>query len=548
MYDYVIIGGGSAGCVLANRLSENPANKVLLLEAGPKDKNPMIHMPGGAGECLKSDKLNWKNVSIPQKNLKNRRIDVPRGKMLGGSSSINGMVYIRGHQSDYDEWRDMGNPGWGWDDILPYFKRGEKQVRGANEFHGSRGELSVVNAPSDNPLFDSFVEAGKEIGIPFNNDFNGAQQEGIGRFQATIQDGKRCSSAAAFLKPALKRRNLDVVTDALVTKLVLNGNRVTGVEYQKGNKRQQASVNKEVILSAGTIKTPQILQLSGIGNRQDLDKVGIPVQVEIPGVGRNLQEHLDLLTRYECTQPITLNGTATKIHLQIITGLNYLLRKQGTAACNNIEGGAFIKSTPEQSRPDLQMHYVPALMFGLTDQLPKQHGMTLHCCNLRPKSTGTVTITSASPFDEPEIDFNFLDAEEDWQKMIHCYEWSRKLMKSPAWGHYLGRQVTPEVEPTSEAELRELIRNNADSVYHPVGTCKMGNDNMSVVDHELKVRGVVGLRIADCSIFPNLIGGNTNAPAMMVGEKASDMILGKNLPKFDSTTVGVVDEKEAAVA
>ncbi|MCB1615794.1 MAG: choline dehydrogenase [Pseudomonadales bacterium] len=526
MFDYIVIGAGSAGCVLAARLSEDPSNKVLLLEAGPNDKHPMIHMPGGAAEVLKSKTLNWQNYSVPQKNLNNRRLYVPRGKMLGGSSSINGMVYIRGHASDYDDWAEAGNTGWAYKDVLPYFKKSENNVRGANDFHGVGGGLNVIDAPSQNILFDRFIEAGVELGHPRCDDFNGADQEGFGRFQATIRNGRRCSSAVAFLTPQVRKRpNLTILPGAHVKQIIINTDKVIGVEYLQGRKLERAMVSKEVVVSAGAIKSPQILQLSGVGHAEDLKKAGVVLKVELPGVGRNLQEHLDVVLNYTCTQPITLNGPATKLHLQAKTAMDYFLFNKGIATCNQIEGGAFVKSSPELSRPDIQMHFVPVLMTGLIDPVPKQDGVTVHACKLRPESSGTIMITSSDPKDEPLIDFNFCSTEGDWQTLIKCYELCRDLMAAKAWGDLIGGSWRPDHELHKEEDIREFIRNHADTVYHPVGTCKMGSGEDAVVDHELKVRGVQGLRVADASIIPKLIGGNTNAPAIMIGEKCADMML-----------------------
>lgn len=528
MFDYIVIGAGSAGCVLASRLSEDPDNKVLLLEAGPKDSNPMIHMPGGCAEVLKSNSLNWQLWSTPQKELNNRKLFVPRGRMLGGSSGANGMVYIRGHASDYDDWAAAGNTGWSYKEVLPYFKKSEDQVRGANDFHGSGGELHVQNAPSDNPLFDLFIEAGKEIGIPHNEDFNGASQEGVGRFQCTIKNGKRQSSAVAFLQPALKRSNLTVITGANVEQLIIKNDRVTGVEYSKGRSTKTVNVNKEVILSAGTVKNPQIMQLSGIGRPDDLERAGVKTVHELSGVGHNLQEHLDLLINYECTQPITLNGVH-RWDKQLKIGLDYFLFKKGIATHNNIESGAFIRSSEAESRPDIQYHFCPVYMLDLIGPVPKQHGITLHACNLRPQAQGSVTLASNNPNDAPLIDFNFLDNENDWQKMIKAFHLCRELMNSSGWQGYIGKPIGAPANAKSEDEIREAIKQIADTIYHPVGTCKMGIGDDAVVDPELKVHGLDGLRVADASIIPSLIGGNTNAPAIMIGEKCADMILGKTV-------------------
>jgi choline dehydrogenase len=521
MYDYIIIGAGSAGCVLANRLSKDPKNSVLLLEAGPKDFNPMIHMPGGCAEVLKSNSLNWKFVSTPQKQLNNKEYEIPRGKTLGGSSSSNGMVYIRGHASDYDDWAAAGNEGWSYKEVLPFFKRSEDFNRGANDYHGAGGELYVAEAPGDSILFDKFIAAGVENGYPHTDDFNGENQEGFGRFHATIKGAKRWSSANAFLRPAEKRPNLKIITGANVNKIILDGTKAVGVEY---NNKVEVRANKEIILSAGTIKSPHILQLSGIGDEADLKAAGIPLKVSLPGVGKNLQEHLDLLMRYEVKEPITLNGQ-DRFPKNLVIAWDYFVHKKGIAACNNIEAGAFLRTDNSLSRPNIQLHFVPCNMTGLTDKLPPQHGVTLHSCNLRPKSTGTVKPVSADPKAKPAVDFNFLAHEEDWKVMLDSFKVLRDLMKAKAWDGLIGEEISPGAHIQSEEDMRKALSSCSDTVYHPVGTCKMGNDDLAVVDAKLRVHGVQNLRVADASIIPTLIGGNTNAPAMMIGDKCSDMIL-----------------------
>jgi choline dehydrogenase len=531
MFDFIVIGAGSAGCAIASRLSENPQHKVLLLEAGPNDKHPMVHMPGGAAEILKSNKMNWQMYSSPQNALNKRRIYTPRGKLVGGSSSLNGMVYIRGHKSDYDRWSELGNAGWSFAEVLPYFKRSEDNVRGESLYHGVGGGLKVSDAPCEHILFDKFIEAGKELGYRLTDDFNGENQEGFARYQATLRNGKRSSSAVAFLTPDVRARlNLQILTDSHVTRLILSGTKVVGVEYKKGRKLEQASVKREVILSAGAMKSPHVLQTSGIGRREDLEKAGIPVLKDLSGVGHNLQEHQDLLINYGCTQPITLNPAATRLHLMAKTAIDYFVFNKGIAACNLIEAGSFIKSSPDLDVPDIQMHFIPILMHGLIDPIPKQHGVSIHACHLRPQSRGSVLPVSADPMASPVVDYNFLDNEYDWKVMRRCYEITRDVAEAKAWGGLIGDPVRPDSRLTEEGRIREFIRQFSEVVYHPVGTCKMGQDDQAVVDNELRVHGIEGLRVADASIMPTLIGGNTNAPCMMIGEKCADLVLGKKLP------------------
>jgi len=528
MYDYIIVGGGSAGCVIANRLSRDPENNVLLLEAGPKDLNPMIHMPGGAQEVLKSNALNWKFESTTQKNAGNKRYIVPRGKTLGGSSSANGMVYIRGNAKDYDEWAELGNEGWSYEDVLPLFRRGEDFNRGANEFHGAGGELHVSEAPGDNPLFDTFIRAGVEAGYKENDDFNGADQEGVGRFHATIKDAKRWSSASAFLKPAMKRPNLTVICDALVTKVIMRKGIAVAVEYIRKNKKDEVYVNKEIILSAGAIKSPHILQLSGIGDSAELQAAGIEPKVELPGVGKNLQEHLDWIFRYAIKQPLALNGQ-DRFPNNAKVAFEYFTSKKGAAACNHMEAGGFLKLSPESERPEIQLHYVPCNMTGLTDAMPEQHGVTIHACQLRPYSSGHVKAVNNDPAAKPEIDFNFLSDKRDEPVMIEAFKILRKIMSTSAWNGMIGEELAPGKHVQSDEEILAAIANNTETVYHPVGTCKMGNDDMAVVDARLRVYGVKGLRVADASIMPKLVSGNTNAPSMMIGEKCADLVLEDNV-------------------
>lgn len=529
MYDYIVVGAGSAGCVLANRLSENPNHKVLVLEAGPKDSNPMIHMPGGCAEVLKSKTLNWHFYSTPQKNLNGKRYFIPRGRMLGGSSGANGMVYIRGNAKDYDDWAAAGNKGWSFAEVLPHYRRLEDNVRGESDYHGKGGPLHVQNAPSDNPLYDMYVKAAEQAGYPLTDDFNGPNQEGVGRFQCTIKDAKRWSTASAFLTPIKKRPNLTIATGAQVLRLIMDGNKVTGVEYKQGRSKTPvvAKVTKEVVLSAGAIQSPHLLQLSGIGDSAELKAAGIEPKINLPGVGKNLQEHLDIKLPYEVKTKDSMNSIG--ITDQVKIALEYMFKKSGVAACNNIEGGGFLKTLPELDRPDIQLHFVPAYMTSLIEPLPKQWGATIHACLLRPQSRGTVKAVSNNPLEYPEIDFNFFDKEEDWQTYYRAIKMLRKIMAQDAWGNILGDEIKPGKQVEDEAAIRAAMADCTETVYHPAGTCKMGITDDCVVDPELKVHGVEGLRVADASIIPDMIGGNTNAPAMMIADKCAAMMLGQPL-------------------
>lgn len=527
MYDYIIIGAGSAGCVLANRLSQTPSNKVLLLEAGGKDWNPFIHMPAGVGELLKNTWVNWYFHTAPEPHLNNRALYWPRGKVLGGSSSMNGMVYIRGHHSDYDEWAASGCSGWSYKDVLPYFKRSEHFQAGENEFHGVSGPLEVTSGTSGHQLFDTFLQAGKEAGFSYTPDFNGAQQEGVGHYHLTItQKGRRCSTAVAFLTPIRLRSNLDVQTKAHTTKIIFEGNKAVGVEYKQGGALKTARAAKEVILCAGAIQSPQILMLSGVGDGQTLQRFGIPVLHHSPGVGQNLQDHLDVGIQYHVTQPITFYSL-TKPHIALWTLLKYWILGTGMGKTNALEAGAFVKTRPDLAKPDVQLHFIPAFMLDHAREVGPGHGMMLHACQLRPESRGFVSLNSANPLAAPLIQPNFLSAENDINVMVDAIKIARKIFASPAFKSVIGAEYAPGEGVSSDAEIANYIRRAGETIYHPVGTCKMGVDEMAVVDPQLRVNGLQNLRVVDASIMPNLVGGNTNAATIMIAEKTADLILGK---------------------
>ncbi|QUD89889.1 choline dehydrogenase [Phenylobacterium montanum] len=541
-FDYIIIGAGSAGCVLANRLTADPKVRVLLLEAGGKDNSILVRMPAGAGALL-SEKgtYNWGFWTEPEPNLENRKLWWPRGKGWGGSSSINGMIYIRGHARDYDQWRQMGLKGWSYAEVLPYFKRAETYEGGADPYHGGEGPLYVSDGRSKSRIFSGFIEAGVQAGHKRTADFNGFQQEGFGPYQLTIRDGRRWSAAAGYLHPVMGvRPNLTCATLARTTRILIEKGRAVGVEYVQGKnaEKKTAYADAEVLVSSGAVQSPHVLQLSGIGDPDELNKAGVAVTHELKGVGKNLQDHLDVVLAWETPGEQTAYAY-NKGLARLMTGLNYMLRGQGPGRQNFLEAGAFLKSRPDLDRPDLQLHCVQAIMLDHGKVPVDRDGFTVHICQLRPESRGEIGLRSADPLDDPAIRANYLATDEDRRALREGVRMTQKLADMPGLKAIAGRQVSPDVALSSDAEIDAWIRRTAETIYHPVGTCRMGvaGDAMAVVDDELRVMGIEGLRVIDASVMPTLVGGNTNAPTIMVAEKAADLILGRAAPKSEDAPV-----------
>lgn len=531
-YDYIVIGAGSAGCVLANRLTADPAIKVLLIEAGKKDNSLLVRMPAGVGSLIaaKGD-YNWGFWTEPEPNLDHRRLWWPRGRGWGGSSSINGMIYIRGHPRDYDLWRQTGLIGWGYADVLPYFKRAEALEGGGDAYHGGEGPLYISRAASRSPVYSAFIAAGGEAGHIFTGDFNGYRQEGFGKFQLNIRNGRRWSAATAYLRPALGRPNLTAEVGARTTRILIQRDHAVGVEFVQNGETRQAHADAEVLLCAGAVQSPHILQLSGIGDPPALAAVGVPPMHDLPGVGANLQDHLDVILSWETPGVKTAYGY-NKGASRLATGLSYLLAGRGPARQNFLEAGAFLKSRLDLDRPDLQLHCVLAIMKDHGKQAAQKDGFSIHVCQLRPESRGRVIPRSADPFDDPMIFAGYLATEEDRRALRSGVAIVRDVARQKALTAIRGGEIEPGDEVSSAKDIDAWIRRAAETIYHPVGTCRMGvpGDAAAVVDSSLKVVGLTGLRVADASVMPTLVGGNTNAPTIMIAEKAADMILGNASP------------------
>ncbi len=524
-FDYLIVGGGSAGCVLAARLSEDPKVRVALLEAGPPDTSVLIHCPAGLAVLAKNGQANWAFETVPQAGLSGRRGYVPRGKVLGGSSSVNAMIYTRGQRGDYDHWAAEGNPGWGFDDVLPYFKRSEHNERGADAWHGSGGPLNVMDLRSPNRFGPVFVEAARQAGHAANADFNAAEQEGVGLYQVTHRNGERCSAAKAYLAPARSRPNLTVFTDVRVSRIVSDGRRATGIEFIQAGSRQRLAAAREVLLCAGAAQSPQLLMLSGIGPGEELQRLGIAVVHDLPGVGRHLHDHPDIVQVVDAPHLKDLFGLSLAGAVRVLRGIfEWRRTRSGMLTTNFAEAGGFIKSSPDMPAPDLQLHFVIGKLIDHGRKTVFGHGYSCHVCLLQPKSRGRVSLASADPTAAPRIDPNFLAEPEDVQRLVRGFKAMRTILSQPALSGYGGRELAASAAARSDDEIEAFIRAHADTIYHPVGSCRMGPGALDVVDPQLRVHGMQGLRVVDASIMPRIVSGNTNAPTIMIAEKASDLI------------------------
>jgi len=524
-HDFVVVGAGTAGCALAARLSENGRHSVLLLEAGPRDNYLWIHIPIGYGKTMFHPEYNWRFETEPDPGMNGRRIYWPRGRCLGGSSSINGLIYIRGQHEDYDHWAALGNDGWAWKEVLPYFRKLESNSRGASDLHGADGPISCSDIRGRHELVEALIAGAGSLGVPRNDDFNGERQEGVGYYQLFTRKGWRSSTAVAYLKPARGRPNLRVETGAHATRVLFEGTRATGVEYRQGGRAKVALAAREVILAAGALQSPQLLQLSGVGPAPLLREHGIAVVADRPGVGANLQDHLQLRLVFKCTKAITTNDDLASWWRSAKIGLQWLFLREGPLAIGINQGGLFTRVLPESTRPDIQFH-IATLSADVAGAKPHPFsGFTLSVCQLRPGSRGTVRIKSADPFQPPAMIPNYLSAEEDRRCAVEAVKFARKLASTPSVAPYVREEYRPGPGVGSDAEILDWCRGNGATIFHPSGTCRMGSDAMAVVDSRLRAIGVAGLRVVDCSVMPTLVSGNTNAPVAMIAERASDLIL-----------------------
>jgi choline dehydrogenase len=534
-FDYIIVGAGSAGCVLADRLSEDGTRRVLLIEYGGADHSIYIRMPSALSIPMNMPKYNWFYHTEPEPHLNGRRMHTPRGKVLGGSSSINGLVYIRGNPMDFERWAAEGAAGWSYRDVLPYFKRAERRAEGGDRYRGDSGKLRTRYGTLANPLHAAWLAAGEQAGYPRTQDVNGFQQEGFGRMDMTVGEGSRCSAARAYLKPAMSRPNLKVLTHALATRVLMEGRRARGVTYERGGRAHQARAEREVILCGGPINSPQLLKLSGIGPAKELSTLGIEVVRDLPGVGENLQDHLEFYFQVACNEPITLYSSLNWRSRALI-GARWILRKDGLGATNHFETCGFIRSRPGIEYPDIQYHFLPMAVAYDGSTLAKEHGFQAHVGPMRSKSRGWVRLKSADPHEKPSICFNYLSEPDDWTEMRACVRLTRELFAQPAFDRYRGRELQPGAHVQTDEQLDAFIRDKVESAYHPSCSCKMGtaSDPKAVVDPEARVYGLDGLRVIDSSIMPSVTTGNLNAPTIMLAEKAADHILGRRLPPDDA--------------
>jgi choline dehydrogenase len=525
--DVIVVGAGSAGCALAARLSEDPGTRVLLLEAGGEDRNIWIHIPIGYGKTITDPSVNWCYETEPEPQLGGRRVFWPRGKVLGGSSSINGLVYIRGQAEDFDHWRQLGNAGWSYQDVLPYFRRAENQTRGGDAYHGTEGPLTVSDLREKSPLCDAFIASAMQAGLPRNDDFNGANQEGVGYFQLTTRNGRRCSTAVAYLRPAMKRANLQVLTGALTRRVLIEGGRAVGVEFERDGAVQQARAAREVVLCGGAINSPQLLMLSGIGPAAHLSANGIAVAHDLPGVGRNLQDHYQARITLKCTRPVTVNDIMRSPWRKAKMALEYALFRSGALTTAAGQVGAFARTRPELASPDVQFHFISFSADRPAEGLHPFPGFMLSVCQLRPESAGEILLRGPDPKAPPVIHANYLATETDRRTMVEGLKLARKLVSAGPIRDYIADEYLPGAKVQTDEQLLDYIRSNGGTIYHPAGTCRMGADPMAVVDSELRVRGIGGLRVADASVMPTVVSGNTNAACIMIGEKLAAMMRGE---------------------
>jgi choline dehydrogenase len=529
-FDYVIVGAGSAGCVLADRLTESGHDSVLLLEYGGSDRSLWIQMPSALNIPLNMARYDWRYYTEPEPNLNNRRLHTPRGKVLGGSSSINGLVYVRGNPLDFERWESEGAAGWGYEDVLPYFRRAEGYVGGGDEYRGADGKLVTGKGLLDNPLHESWLAAGREAGYPFTADMNGFQQEGFARMDMTVAHGRRCSTANAYLRPAMRRPNLAVRTHALATAVQFAGRRAIGVRYQRGGATHEARVRREVIVCAGSINSPQLLKLSGVGPGRELAALGIAVVQELPGVGENLQDHLEFYFQVASREPVTLYRQMA-LWRRVLIGARWLLTRGGLGATNHFETGGFIRSRAGVRYPDIQFHFLPLAVSYDGSSLAQEHGFQAHVGPMRSHSQGWVRLRSATATDKPMIHFNYMSLATDWVEMRACVRLTREIFAQRAFDRYRGREIQPGERVRTDEEIDAFIREKVESAFHPSCTCKMGSvsDPMAVVDKETRVIGLEALRVVDSSIMPSITTGNLNAPTIMLAEKAADHIRGRPL-------------------